>query len=370
MSTDSAACAEALRRDIDGGRVRHLLLVRHGRMGENLFWTPLPGALRRVHSELRVSVLTNAPEVWRGHPEIERVLSIPRAFRRRSPPHLLDPIEAELRELAPDAILVQNEPAPLLALLRRADVRHCLDPDWMKGAPAAPKIPSLHNAGRTDRYHAAESAVLYAAPLGIAEPPWPMVFSVSAAARERARTLLRELGVSAGARLVSYCVGTNQTARLLSRRLDRTWPTRNFIAFARRVLERQDAVFYLSHFSRRERLMAQRVRRALPPGRAVLSPAPVDLDVLAGVLLESCCLVTCDTGPLHLASALGVATLALFGPRAREERTGPYLLGERSMLLRPTRDGAPRPCKELAGDTVADAFFRLLAAADGSARRD
>jgi len=368
-SSDREAHGEALRRDIEGGRVRHVLLVRHGRMGENLFWTALPGALRRVHSELRVSVLTNAPEVWRGHPYVDRILEIPRAFRRKSPAHLLDPVEKEMRALAPDALLVQNEPEPLLAMLRRAGVRHCLDPDWMRDAPATRVIPSLHNADRTDRYHAVESAVLYAAPLGIGEPPWPMVFDVSDDARARARSLLRDLGLRDGARLLFYCVGTNQTARLLSRRLDRTWPTRNFIEFAQRVLEREDGVFYLSHFSRRERLMAKRVRRALPPGRAVLPDAPVALDVLGGILLESRCLITCDTGPLHMASALGVATLALFGPRAREERTGPYLLGERAMVLRPTRDGVSLPCKELAGTTVAESFFDLLETVDGSARR-
>ena len=71
----------------------------------------------------------------------------------------------------------------------------------------------------------------------------------------------------------------------------------------------------------------------------------------------------------ELKAALGVTTLALFGPRAREERTGPYLLGDRAMVMRPTRDGVSLPCKELAGTTVAESFFDLLEAADGSARR-
>ncbi|MDH3519488.1 MAG: hypothetical protein OEM49_03450 [Myxococcales bacterium] len=358
----------ALRRDLDAGRVRQLLLVRHGRMGENLFWTPIPQALRRAHPTLRVSVLTNAPAVWRGHPHVDRTLEIPRGFRRTSPARLLEGVAREARQLAPDVILVQNEPAPLLAMLRELGARHCLDPDAMARAPALPVVASLHNAGRTECHHAAESAVLYAAPLGVADPPWPMVFQVSDAARARADALLRELRVEPDALLIFYCVGTHQTARLWSRRLDRSWPIRNFVSFARAVLARREAVFYLSHFSRRERWMAHAARRALPSGRAVLPAAPVPLDVLGALLLRSACLVTCDTGPLHLASALGVPTLALFGPRAREERTGPYLLGERARVLRAERAGEPRPCRELSGETVAAAFLRLLEAVEISAR--
>jgi ADP-heptose:LPS heptosyltransferase len=364
------AAHAALRRDLDAGRVRRLLLVRHGRMGENLFWTPIPEALRQAHPALEVSVLTNAPDVWRGHPHVARILEIPRAFRRKSPARLLDAVGREARALAPDAVLVQNEPEALLALLRRLDARYLIDPAFAAGAPARPAVPSVHNAGRSDRHHAAEAAVLYASILGVGDPPWPMVFHVSDAARARAAALLAEIGLPAGVCPVFYCVGTNQTARLLAGRLDRTWPIRNFIAFARRVLAREDVFFYLSHFSRRERWMAQHARRALPPGRALLAPRPLSIDVLAALLLRSRCLVSCDTGPLHLASALGVPTLALFGPRAEEERTGPYLLGERARVLRAERAGTRRPCAELPGDVVADALQQLLAKLEGSARRE
>ncbi len=61
--------------------------------------------------------------------------------------------------------------------------------------------------------------------------------------------------------------------------------------------------------------------RALLPGAAV--PPLLDFAGLARLLLASALLVAGDTGPLHLADALGVATLALFGP-TDPERNGPY----------------------------------------------
>ncbi len=61
--------------------------------------------------------------------------------------------------------------------------------------------------------------------------------------------------------------------------------------------------------------------RALLPGAAV--PPLLDFAGLARLLSASALLVAGDTGPLHLADALGVCTLALFGP-TDPERNGPY----------------------------------------------
>jgi heptosyltransferase-1 len=73
-----------------------------------------------------------------------------------------------------------------------------------------------------------------------------------------------------------------------------------------------------------------------------------------------------DTGPLHLAAALQVPVVAIFGP-TDPARNGPY--GTRSMVLRnpvsPTthaRRSAPdEGMLEITADAVVDAARRLLA---------
>src|SRR5262249_31757295 len=67
--------------------------------------------------------------------------------------------------------------------------------------------------------------------------------------------------------------------------------------------------------------MARQIRDGMT-ARAILAP-PTDLDELAAVLRRTTLLVANDTGPLHLAAALGTPTLGLYGP-TRAERNGPY----------------------------------------------
>jgi heptosyltransferase-1 len=73
-----------------------------------------------------------------------------------------------------------------------------------------------------------------------------------------------------------------------------------------------------------------------------------------------------DTGPMHLAAALAVPVVAIFGP-TDPARTGPY--GTRSIVLRNSasstsharRSQADEGMLEIGTDTVAGAIHELLA---------
>ncbi len=56
------------------------------------------------------------------------------------------------------------------------------------------------------------------------------------------------------------------------------------------------------------------------------------LGELAGILEQACLAVTTDTGPMHLAAALGTRVVALFGPTA-PWRTGPFGVGHEIVRL-------------------------------------
>ena len=79
-----------------------------------------------------------------------------------------------------------------------------------------------------------------------------------------------------------------------------------------------------------ERLMAENIRKRMKSCTAVLS-GKTSLETLIGVLAESSLMITNDSGPMHIAAALGVPTVAVFG--STDERvTGPY--GSRTRIVK------------------------------------
>jgi len=73
--------------------------------------------------------------------------------------------------------------------------------------------------------------------------------------------------------------------------------------------------------SQSERSAAEEIRSRMRSPIAVLT-GKTSLEVLIGVLAESALVITNDSGPMHIAAALGVPTVAVFGP-TDERVTGP-----------------------------------------------
>ena len=98
-----------------------------------------------------------------------------------------------------------------------------------------------------------------------------------------------------------------------------------------------------------------------------------DLPGLARVLADAACVVVGNTGPAHLAAAVGTPVVSLFSPVVPAERWAPYgvptvLLGDQQAGCRDSRArGCPlpgHPClSEVSGDDVVAAVERLTAPA-------
>ena len=78
-------------------------------------------------------------------------------------------------------------------------------------------------------------------------------------------------------------------------------------------------------------------------GRVLKGYAMLPLLHLAGLISRCALFVTNDSGPMHLAAALGVPVIALFGP-TDATATGP--MGEGHMIIRKDADCAPCGMRE------------------------
>lgn len=125
--------------------------------------------------------------------------------------------------------------------------------------------------------------------------------AVSDAARAEARRLLAACGLASGTRAIGLvAAGTWAT---------KTWPLSHSAALARLLMEAGHEVIVLDGPG--EEHVTLRLR-ALAPGVRVLPPC--GLPELVAVIEQLCVLVGTDSGPRHLAAALGVPTFAWFGP--------------------------------------------------------
>ncbi len=121
---------------------------------------------------------------------------------------------------------------------------------------------------------------------------------------------------------------------------------------------------------------------AAAPGRAWSAAGALDLRASAALIKRARVLVTNDSAPLHLGTAVGTPTVALFGPTVPEQGFGPrgsrsLALGHPGLACRPCSAHGPQVCplghhrcmRELPVETVAEATVMVAEAKERSAIR-
>lgn len=131
-----------------------------------------------------------------------------------------------------------------------------------------------------------------------------------------------------------------------SRRVNKNWPASHFIALGRQIQKEFGASVFLFG-SRAERAGCEEMRAALAStsgAAAVMNCAGETSLVEMGGWFSSMNLVVAnDSGPLHMAAAVGIPVVTMFGP-TDPRRTGPYGAGHH--VVRSEMDCCPCLGKE------------------------
>lgn len=303
-----------------------ILIVRLSALGDVIHVLPALGALRAAWPAAHIGWLVEdrAAGLLERHPQLDRLHVVPRqAWKERLPKDplaVMPPVRKLVRELRRERYEV--------ALDFASNFRSGLL-TWLSGAP--------RRIGQPRRYAKEGSRWLFLneAP----EPVPPEVHKI-----ERNLALVRLLGLPGGAppRPVLAPFGPTAAAIAASLRAGagprvvlqagvsafgalKAWREDAFAELGRGLLARGARVLF-AYGGAREEAQARRIAAAAPG--AELAPKTGSLDELAALLGASDLFVGVDSGPLHLAAAVGTKVLGLYGPK-HPGTYGPYWPGHR-----------------------------------------
>jgi ADP-heptose:LPS heptosyltransferase len=287
-------------RGIDPARARRVLAIRHRAGGDLLLTTPAFHALRRGLPGARIEVLTarGLAGLLAGNPDVDRVLT----FDRRSIGSQAA-LYTRLVRGGYDVVLdlVSNPRSAFLAALTRAPIRVGYDIPGRRWAYTLrlPREP-MGSAGPVLRY-APEAALDQVRALGLPAAGTTLRFSVTPAAAAEFESWRREEGLHGGRPLVACLPAASWPAK--------TWPAERFVE-TMDALAAEAEVIWLWGPGERDLAEACRARMRAP---SRLAPA-TDWQGLGALLARSALLVGNDSGPKHVAVALGTPTVTVFGP--------------------------------------------------------
>lgn len=170
--------------------------------------------------------------------------------------------------------------------------------------------------------HQVEDYVELLATMGV-EPPqtWIPRFQLAASGRADGRALLERAGLHPGQGPI---IGLFAGAEFGT---SKRWPWRRFADLARNLRRARSDCQFVFVAGPKELWLAVRMHEETGKIHPVIGP-DLDLGRLAHVLAAVDLLITNDSGPMHLAAAVGVPCLALFGP-TDPRRTSPVGEGHR-----------------------------------------
>jgi ADP-heptose:LPS heptosyltransferase len=114
-------------------------------------------------------------------------------------------------------------------------------------------------------------------------------------------------------------------------RESKQWHLDRFAGVARRLAESKNATIVLTG-SAADRPLVDAVRQGLTGLPTIDASGTLDLPSLAGLLSRLDLFITGDTGPMHLAAAVGAPVVALFGP-SNPLRYGPLAAHQRVLRI-------------------------------------
>jgi len=316
----------------------NILIVKMSAIGDVTHTLPALTALRRHYPHAHIAWLIEeaAVEVVRGHKALDRLLIWRRAssmkqFRGGNRLAVFDEIRRLARELRAThydllidfhALLKSSLWVVLARANRKVGFGRGMEHSEGSYFFLNERIPAV-----SMEVHALDRGLILLNTLGIPTSEVVYDFPILAENEAEARSLLGAEGAGVNDPLVAIHPMTLWPTKL--------WENEWFGQVADRLIERGFRVAFTGGMEDRKAI--DEICRSMT-NPVIRLEGRTSLKTLAAVYRLACTVLSTDTGPMHIAAAVGTPVVALFGPTA-PWRTGPY--GNKHMVLRVGLDCSP-----------------------------
>ncbi|MEK6743741.1 MAG: glycosyltransferase family 9 protein [Nitrospirota bacterium] len=283
---------------------KNILIIKPGAVGDLLQMTPVIRALKAYSPDTKISMLVGSEitaALFRNDPRISETVIFERDGRHRSLSSRLA-LWKHLHKQGYDLVLN----------CQRSNLK-----TWFLASAAFPCRVLVYHKAKNRTVHAVVNYLETLMPLGITPADLDLELVLDDGARAYARELFSSLGLE-GKTVIALNPGATHAVN--------RWPISRFAGLADRITEQMHACPLIiggpDDIPLADEIVARsRTKPVSIAGRTSL--------LQLGAVLERCVLlVSGDTGPLHLATAVGTKAIGLFGA-ADPARTGPVGKGHR-----------------------------------------
>lgn len=282
--------------------IHKILIIRTDGIGDLLNSTPAIALLRRNYSSAEIVVLTRPlnASVLIGNPDVDRVLVFDRQGEHRQ-------ITAQLKFYQS----LRNEQFHLVVAMQTSTLSHLIA--FLSGASyrigryqkrfKSTLTHPWRGKYRKGETHEVDRNLALVKLVCKGEGTRKLVFNLLPDEIMQAESHLASWGVGTDAFLIGIHPGGSS--------YDKRWPEKQYAELADKLVQQYNASILLLHGPAEEDL-AHNIQKTMQ-SKTILY-APKSIRELAA-LLSRCNMVVCnDSGPMHLAAAMEVPTVAIFGP--------------------------------------------------------
>ncbi|HLA86271.1 MAG TPA: glycosyltransferase family 9 protein [Thermoguttaceae bacterium] len=298
-----------------------ILIVRLSAIGDTVHGMPVLCALRERFPAAHLSwvVERRAAALLRGHAALDELIELPRGWLR-SPREVLG-LRRRLRKLQPEVTIDLQGLTKSAIVARLSSARRRIGFGDEKGRELSRWLNN--ELVHAPAAHVIDANLQLLGPLGVTSPAVRFDVPETPEDARNIEAMIARAGV--GGRFALINPGAGWPSKL--------WPPSRFAAVAEYLGRRHGIKSLVVWAGNEEHVWADAIA-AGSGGHAQTAP-PTSLTELAALCRRASLFIASDTGPLHIAAAVGTPCVGLYGPMPAA-RNGPY--GPRHMAIQKCDD--------------------------------